>query len=60
MYYDAVKTLSGYKGRVYTYDFSGNTIVEVWLSEEIYNTTSEAEDAACEYAEDNNIEVELG
>lgn len=60
MYYDAVKILSGYKGRVYTYDSSGNSIVEVWLSKETYNTASEAEDAVCEYAEDNNIEVELG
>ena len=59
-YYSAVSTKCGkYKGYIYKYDASGNREVAVWQSETEFETEAQAEDAACEYAEDNDINVEL-
>ena len=47
-------------GKVYTYDPTGNKEIVVWKSDEEYKTEFEAQDAAIEWAEANNLEVELG
>ena len=59
-YYSALATRSGkYKGYIYKYDTTGNKQITIWESDVEFTTEAQAEDAACEYAEDNNINVEL-
>lgn len=59
-YYTYKKQIEGYRGYIYTYDESGNKEIEVWLSEDVYESSEQAEDAAVEYIEENNLEAELG
>jgi hypothetical protein len=59
-YYTAKEVNTGFRGFVYTYDEKGEKEISVWKSERIYNTAEEAVDAAVEWAEENDVEVELG
>lgn len=59
-YYSYKEVEYGYRGRVYKYDSEGNKEITVWLSTESYITTDEAIDAAGNWAEEQNIDVELG
>jgi hypothetical protein len=59
-YYTAKECPTGFRGFIYTYDEKGQKEITVWKSEQVYNTTGEAVDAAVEWAEENDVEVELG
>lgn len=59
-YYTSKEINGQYFGYIYTYDATGNHEKKVWLSPDPYRTPEAAIDAAVEYAEENNIEVELG
>jgi hypothetical protein len=59
-YYEAIQTANGFKGRLYKYKEDGNSTLVVWLSNEEYSTENEALDAAVDWAEDHNLEVEPG
>lgn len=56
-YYEAKELKSDNGFRAYIYDENGAT---VYLSERIYDAACEAEDAAVDWAEQQNIDVELG
>lgn len=63
-YYDAVGSKGFYSGpfwgRIYKFDDSGNRIITVWRSTMAFSDPVTARDAALEYAEENEIDVELG
>ena len=54
-YYEAVKSDGGYRARIYD-----EVNATVYLSTEVFDTEGEAADAAVDYAEQNNFDVELG
>ena len=59
-YYDVVEVPGGYRGRVYSYDESGDREVVHWTSDQVFSSPAEAMDAAVEWADENELEVELG
>lgn len=59
-YIEAVSVADGFKGRVYTYDNTGNKPVVVWLSPESYGRLEEAIDAAYYWCEEHDVDAELG
>lgn len=58
-YYCAREHAFGFTARIYKFDSTGNKEIKIWESERVYTTREEAEDAACEYSEENNIDTEL-
>ena len=63
MYWESVGSKGSdtgpYWGRVYKYDSTGNKEIDVHCTKQSYRTREEAEDAICEWMEDNNIDAEL-
>ena len=47
-----------FDGQIYQYDSTGNKIEAVWVTSISYQSKSDAIDAAVEYAELHNIEIE--
>lgn len=59
-YYGSRESEGGfYKGIVYHYDQSGNRQVKVWTSEELFDSSEEAQDAAAGWADANYIDAEM-
>lgn len=58
-YYASNEEAGRYRGIVYHYDPSGNRQMVVWKSDELFDSEEEAQDAACDWAMENDIEAEM-
>jgi hypothetical protein len=58
-YYTSASVAGGYRGRIYTYDESGQREIDVWVSDKVFDHRGDAVDAAVDYAEENKLDVEI-
>lgn len=58
-YAEAFRVAEDWKGRIYQYKDDGNHTEVVWLSPTAYPTKEAAIDAAVEWADEHDMEVEI-
>lgn len=60
VYYCAKEVQLGWIAKVYSYTQDGQREIVLWESHHCYRDSTEAEDVAMEYCEENELEAELG